>query len=185
LGTRYPPTGTRRRPGVPQGHRSVRDGRYRAAHDGCASRTRDMSDRPLQVGSRLVIPAGELRWRFDTPGGPGGQHANRSATRAELTFDLGASTSVPDDLRHRMLEHLGNRARSGVVTVSVDESRSQWRNRQMARRRMAEILGGALHEPRTRRPTRPTAGVRRRRLATKRHRAEKKRLRKKPDIDEF
>ena len=114
-------------------------------------------DEPLRVAPGLVIPADELRWHFDTSGGPGGQHANRSATRVELAFDLAASPAVPEALRARLLERLGARAPGGVVRVVVDESRSQWRNRQTARRRLAALLAEAGRVPRRRRPTRPTA----------------------------
>lgn len=139
---------------------------------------------PLRVARDLVIPAAELRWRFDPSGGPGGQHANRSATRVELSFDLGASPSLPDDLRDHMLSRLGTRARNGVIVVTVDESRSQWRNRVIARRRLAEALRGAAGGPRrTRIPTRPTRAARRRRLEMKRRRSETKKLRRRPDAD--
>jgi ribosome-associated protein len=138
-------------------------------------------DEPLRVAPGLVIPAAELRWRFDTAGGPGGQHANRSATRAELAFDIAASPSVPEALRIRLLERLGARAPGGVVRLVAAESRSQWRNRQTARHRLAAMLAEALHTPRRRRPTRPSAVSRLRRLADKRHRGEVRRSRRPPD----
>lgn len=141
-----------------------------------------MSD-AIPIDDELVIPARELEWRFDPAGGPGGQHANRASSRAELSFDLGASPSIPDDTKAHMLHRLGNRARNGVVTVSVDESRSQWRNRQIARRRMAELLRDATRVPARRRRTRPSPAVKRRRLDTKRHQALKKRLRRPPEPD--
>jgi ribosome-associated protein len=140
-----------------------------------------MSEDPIRVTAGVVIPAAELTWSFDPSGGPGGQHANRSATRVELRFDLGASPSVPDDLRRRMLQRLGTRAAGGVVTVRVDESRSQWRNRSLARRRLCAILRDASRTPRRRVPTVPGRAARRRRLDAKRHRSEIKRLRRRPD----
>jgi ribosome-associated protein len=140
-----------------------------------------MSEDPLRVGGRVVIPAGELEWRFDPSGGPGGQHANRASTRAELRFDLARSPSVPDDLRHRMLERLGSRAPDGVVSVTVDESRSQWRNRSLAKRRLANLLRDATRTPRRRIPTTPSRRAKRRRLEQKRRRSEKKRLRRPPE----
>ena len=102
---------------------------------------------PLDIRHDLTIPAGELSWRFDPSGGPGGQHANRASSRAELSFDLGASPSVPDRLKQRMLGNLGSRAAGGTVTVTVDESRSQWRNRALARKRLARLLREALRTP--------------------------------------
>lgn len=139
-----------------------------------------MSD-DLQVAPDLIIPTGELHWTFSTSGGPGGQHANRSATRAELRFDLGASRAMPDDVRGRMLERLGPRAAGGVVAVIVDETRSQWQNRQLARRRLQDLLRQALRRPVVRRPTRPSATARARRLEEKRHRSRVKRLRRPPE----
>jgi len=138
---------------------------------------------PLEIRTGLAIPAVELAWRFDTAGGPGGQHANRAASRAELSFDLGASPTVPDYLKNRMLENLGRRARTGIVTVAVDESRSQWRNRAIARKRMERLLRDACREPRHRRATKPSAGARRRRRDAKRRRSETKRLRRRPEVE--
>lgn len=134
----------------------------------------------LHVAPGLVLPAGELEWTFSTSGGPGGQHANRSQTRAELRFDLVASEAVPDELKSRMMERLGN----GVVMVTVDESRSQWRNRQLARRRLADLLREAMRPERRRKPTKPSRAARRRRLEGKRRRGRLKDLRKPPEIPE-
>jgi ribosome-associated protein len=141
-------------------------------------------DDPLRVAPGLIIPADELRWHFDPAGGPGGQHANRSATRVELTFDLAGSPSVPEPLRSRLLERLGPRAPGGVIRLVADETRSQWRNRLTARRRLTALLQEALRVRRRRRPTRPTAASRRRRLADKRHRAEVRRRRRRPEIED-
>jgi len=136
-------------------------------------------DDPLRIGD-LKIPAGELTWRFGTSGGPGGQHANRAATRAEIVLDLGASPSVPEHLKRRMLDRLGPRARNGIVTVAADDSRSQWRNRALARQRLQRLLTEALRLPRERRPTRPTAASRRRRREAKKRKSALKRLRREP-----
>jgi ribosome-associated protein len=144
-----------------------------------------MTEAPLVATDRLVIPVAELSWRFDTSGGPGGQHANKAASRAELSFDVAASPSLAPDVRDRILGRLGGRAPGGVLTVSVDESRSQWRNRILARRRMAQILADALApEPAPRRRTRPSSAARLRRLSAKRARAETKRLRRRPGIED-
>jgi ribosome-associated protein len=134
----------------------------------------------LRVSEDLVIPARELTWRFDPSGGPGGQHANRSATRVELRFDVTASSVLSDDLKARVLSRLGGE--DGVISVQTAESRSQWRNRQIARRRLASILVAAMRPPPpARRRTKPTRAARERRLSEKRVRAEKKRLRKPPE----
>ena len=142
-----------------------------------------MSD-DLHVNPDVVISGDELLWTFSTSGGPGGQHANRSNTRAELRFDVSTSPSIPDDVRSRMLTALQGRLVGGLVVVSVDESRSQWRNRQMARKRLAELLNEAARPPAPpRRRTRPTRAARQRRLDSKRRRSETKRLRRTPGID--
>jgi len=136
----------------------------------------------LPVGDR-IIPGSELSWSFGPSGGPGGQHANRSHTRAELSFDIAASGAFTDEEKHRLLTQLASRLRDGTITVTSDESRSQWRNRAMARRRLANLLEAALVVPRQRRPTRPSRAARRRRLDTKRRRAATKQLRRRPDAE--
>lgn len=133
----------------------------------------------LRVG-RFSIPEGELQWRFGPSGGPGGQHANRAHTRAELRFDLAATDVFPPQVRSRIEKSL--KLDDGVVVVVVDESRSQWRNRQTARRRLAERLQEAMVPPTPRRPTKPTRASRQRRLDDKRARSEKKRLRRRPPM---
>lgn len=137
----------------------------------------------LDIGNGVVIPDRELVWSFSTSGGPGGQHANRSASRAEVRFDLGASPSVPTDLKERMLARLGGRASRGVVVVTADESRSQWRNRQSARRRLSELLSDARKLPKTRRATRPSVSAKKRRIESKRHRSGIKQMRRPPEPD--
>ncbi|MEX1207688.1 MAG: alternative ribosome rescue aminoacyl-tRNA hydrolase ArfB [Acidimicrobiia bacterium] len=132
---------------------------------------------PISVGRLFTIPAGELQWRFEPSGGPGGQHANKSSTRAELIWDLAASPSVPEELRDRLISRLGGKAPGGILTVGVDETRSQWRNRSIARRRLAELLTDAAKEPKSRIGTTPSRATKRRRLERKRRRAEIKRMR--------
>ena len=135
----------------------------------------------LRVGDLFTIPAAELEWRFSASGGPGGQHANRSATRAELIFDVAGSDAVPGGLRDRLLERLESRLADGVITITADESRSQWRNRQAVRRRLAELLEEAARPPRPRRPTRVPRAAKERRLGEKRRRSETKEMRKPPE----
>lgn len=114
----------------------------------------------------------ELEWRFTGSGGPGGQHANTSNTRVELVFDVENSPSLGPHQRARLLEKLGP-----VVRVVASDERSQARNRQLALERLRAKLADGLHVPTTRRPTRPTAGSRQRRLETKQRRAALKRQR--------
>lgn len=138
----------------------------------------------LSIADAFTIPESELEWSFSTPGGPGGQHANRSATRAELSWNLAASAAVGDAVKERLLGALGARVRNGVITVTAGESRSQWRNRQMARRRMSEVLSQAMRVEAARRRTAVPRSAERRRLKAKRHRAAVKRMRRSPEQDE-
>ena len=137
----------------------------------------------LPVGDHFVIPESELRWSFTTSGGPGGQHANRTASQAELRWDFSASAAIDDELRNRLSTRLGSRARGGIVSVVATESRSQWQNRQRARRRLAELLEGAIREPPPRIATKPSKTARTSRVEGKRRLGEKKRLRRRPDLD--
>ena len=124
-----------------------------------------------------VVPDSELSWTFSPSGGPGGQHANRSNTRAEVRFDLARSPSIPESLKEHMLRRLGKRVVDGVVSVTADETRSQTQNRRIAVERLASVLNEAAHRPRRRRPTRPTASSRERRLEQKKRRSGVKRER--------
>lgn len=130
-----------------------------------------------------LIPARDLEWKFDPSGGPGGQHANRASSRVELSFDLQSSGVFPVELRDRMIERLAARAVHGIVRVVAADSRSQWRNRQVARRRLATLLEEAMRRPKQRRPTKPGRAARERRLEDKRHRSQKKAGRRPPDLE--
>ncbi len=123
----------------------------------------------LQVG-RLRIPEAELSWRYDTPGGPGGQLANRAATRVEVRWDVAGSPSVDEDDRRRLLAKLGP-----TVVATASDSRSQSRNRDVALERLRTQLGEALKRERPRRPTKPSKGAKTRRLDAKKQRGELKR----------
>src|SRR5471030_1436437 len=107
----------------------------------------------LRVTKGLSIPLDELAWRFTTSGGPGGQHANKTSTRAEVRFDVERSPSLGPRQRARLLERLGP-----VVRVASGEERSQSRNRDEALRRLATRLAEGLHTDRPRLPTKPTKG---------------------------
>jgi len=127
------------------------------------------------------IPEGELTWRFDPSGGPGGQHANRSSTRVELRFNVAASTVFEESTRRRLLDRLSSRLSAGAVVVTVDETRSQARNRDIARQRLDDLLAEAsAPDPPPRKPTKPSRRVRQRRSRRKQARADTKRLRRKP-----
>jgi ribosome-associated protein len=141
-----------------------------------------VADGDLPVRGSLVLPERELHWRFSRASGPGGQGVNTTDSRVELWFDLAGSPSVPEPLRKRALTRLSARLVDGVLTVVASEQRSQLRNRQTARERMAEILRAATAaDPPRRRPTRPSAGAKRRRLDAKTRRGAIKRLRGRPE----
>lgn len=129
----------------------------------------------LRVTRSLVIPLEELEWRFSTSGGPGGQHANRSSTRAEVRFDIEASPSLGPRQRARLLDRLGP-----VARAAAGEERSQARNRALALERLAGRLAAALAVERPRRPTAPTRSSVARRVEQKRRRGEVKRRRARP-----
>lgn len=130
----------------------------------------------LDIG-RYTIPAAELEESFVTSGGPGGQHANRSETAVQLRFDI-ASSSLPEDVRSKLLDRIGEHAE-----VTASDSRSQFRNRALARQRLQEKIEKALIDPPKRRRTRPTRASKRRRLEEKKARGRTKKLRKPPDIE--
>lgn len=137
-----------------------------------------MADDDLVVTPTLRIPRAELLVRFAASGGPGGQHANKAATRVELTFDAEHSPSLSEGQRNRIVERIGP-----VVRIVVDDERSQLRNREIAEARLVARLGSALHVERSRRPTKPSRGARQRRLDAKRQRSETKANRRRPDRD--
>jgi ribosome-associated protein len=124
---------------------------------------------PLPIDQGVVIPAEELGWRFSRASGPGGQGVNTTDSRVELVFDLARSRSLPEALRRRAMERLAPQLVAGVLVVVALEHRSQWRNRQAARLRLAALLRQAMAPPPPpRRPTRPSRGSVQRRLAAKR-----------------
>lgn len=137
-----------------------------------------MSD-DLVVTSTVRIPRHEIETSFSTSGGPGGQHANRNATRVDLRLDLEGSSAFTPAQRARVIERLGTELR-----VSADEERSQLRNRALAEEKLVARLQSALHVPRRRTRTKPTRGSKERRLSAKRQRGETKRLRRKPGRNE-
>ncbi|RTL64421.1 MAG: aminoacyl-tRNA hydrolase [Pseudonocardiaceae bacterium] len=141
-----------------------------------------MSDDGLVVRRNVVLPERELRWRFSRASGPGGQGVNTTDSRVELSFDVAGSPSIPDELRARAVARLGNRLVDGVLTIAASEHRSQLRNRDAARERLVNALREATKaDPPTRRPTKPSAGAKRRRMDAKTRRGAIKKLRGRPD----
>lgn len=129
------------------------------------------------VVGKLTIPGHQLEESFETSGGPGGQHANRTRSQVRLRLRI-VGSSLPEEIQARLVERLGD-----VVEVQASESRSQFRNRAIARRRLAEKISSALAETPPRRETKPTRAGRRRRLEEKRARSALKRQRRRPDVE--
>ena len=132
----------------------------------------------MPVRGRTAIPLREVIVRASRSSGPGGQHANKTASRIEASFDVMASTALTDEQKRRIISRLGPR----VVAVAQD-ARSQARNRELALERLARRLSGALTVHRPRQATRPTKASRQRRLEAKRRQSERKRDRGRPKDD--
>ena len=126
----------------------------------------------LRVTRGLTISLDDLEWRFTTSSGPGGQHANKTSTRAEVRFDVAGSTSLGPRQRAKLLERLGPEVR-----VAAGEERSQARNREVALLRLGARLADALRVERPRKPTAPSRAARARRLDDKRRQSVRKRER--------
>jgi len=138
-----------------------------------------MSTDHLRINGSLAIPLTEIELRASRSSGPGGQHANVTASRIEAVFDVNASESLSDSQRERILARLGPR-----VTAIAQDTRSQMRNRELALERLRERIAGALVVQRTRRDTKPSRGAKERRLKKKRVRSDVKRARKRPTGDD-
>ena len=132
---------------------------------------------------RFLPPEQELRERFIRSSGPGGQHVNRSETAVQLRFDSHNSQWLNADIQQRLLVLAGQRAdQQGVITIEASEHRSQLRNRQAARRRLAELIQRAHDKPKARRKTTPSAAQRRARLEQKKRRSQTLQMRRKPNM---
>jgi ribosome-associated protein len=133
-----------------------------------------MSGESIQVTRSVSIPRSEIDLRFSRSSGPGGQHAQKSDTRVEATFDVEASAALSDAQKRRVIAKAGP-----VLRAVAQDERSQWRNRELATARLVESLREALRVPRRRKPTKPSKAAVERRLEAKRRRAKVKRLRRK------
>ncbi len=138
-----------------------------------------MSADRLRIDGTLAIPLAEIELRASRSSGPGGQHANVTASRIEAVFDVRASEALDDGQRQRLLAKLGPR-----VTAIAQDTRSQTRNRELALERLRERIATALVVQRTRRDTRPSRGAKERRLKGKRVRSDVKRGRQRPSSDD-
>jgi len=138
----------------------------------------------VRVSRRVTIPASELGFRFTPSGGPGGQHANRSATRVELVWNVEESAALGPRQKARVRRALGRRVDAeGNLRLASAANRSQARNRRDVVARLARLVAGALEVPKGRVATKPSAAARDRRMRAKRRRGEVKRLRRTPPAE--
>jgi ribosome-associated protein len=131
----------------------------------------------LHVRPGISIPLDEVEVRAMRSSGPGGQHANVTASRIEASFDVRASSALTEAQKRRVMARCGP-----VVRAVAQDTRSQRRNRELALERLAGRIAGALTVRRPRKPTRPTRAAKERRLDKKRRRGETKRLRGRPEL---
>jgi ribosome-associated protein len=132
----------------------------------------------LRIDERLAIPLAEVELRASRSSGPGGQHANVTASRVEAVFDVRASAALDDARRARLLERAGP-----VVTAVAQEARGQARNRELALQRLAGKIAAGLVVPKRRRPSKPSRSAKKRRLEQKRRQGERKRARRRPGAE--
>lgn len=135
------------------------------------------------IPAGLVIPASDLSEQFSRSSGPGGQHVNTSDSRVQLSLDLASASFLTEVQRERVLSRLAPRLSGTVVTVASEKQRSQMKNRQDARTRLAQLLREALAPPVQRRATKPSRNSRRRRVQSQQRRSEIKRNRRRPRLD--
>jgi ribosome-associated protein len=136
-------------------------------------------DDPMPLGRHTSLPLREIELRASRSSGPGGQHANVTASRVEASFDVAASPTLTEEQKRRVIARCGPR-----VTAIAQDARSQSRNRELALERLQRRLINALTVPRTRHATRPTQTSVRRRLDRKRRQAERKRTRRRPTAED-
>jgi len=132
----------------------------------------------IRITPKIAIGEDEIREDFIRASGPGGQNINKVSTAVQLRFNVAKSSSLPDDVRERLINLAGKRiTENGILIISARRFRSQERNRQDAMARLAELIRRAETKPRVRRKTRPSSASKQRRLENKHHRSEVKRTR--------
>lgn len=133
----------------------------------------------MRITSSVAVPLAEVVVRASRSSGPGGQHANVTSSRIEVSFDVVASTALSAAQKARVTGRVGP-----VVRAVAQDGRSQQRNRELALERLRGRLAGALHVPRSRRPTRPTKGSKVRRVEAKKRTGQIKRARRRPSAED-
>jgi len=133
----------------------------------------------MPLGHGVAIPLAEIELRASRSSGPGGQHANVTASRIEAVFDVDSSQALDERSRERLRRRAGPR-----ITAIAQDARGQARNRELALKRLQAKLRDGLRAPRRRRPTKPGRGAREKRLQDKRHRSARKQNRRRPSADD-
>ena len=149
-------------------------------------RIRPLNRLGIEINSRLLIPSKELRWRFSRSSGPGGQGVNTTDSRVELIFDIKRCCAIENSQKQRLIERLGNRCINNCLKIVAKEERSQYQNRQLALKRLRDLLREGLNPSKAaRKATKPTGGSKKRRIKIKRHRSALKQSRqRKPVIND-
>lgn len=139
----------------------------------------------IRVTEDIQIPESELRFEFIRASGPGGQKVNKTATAAQLRFDVRHSPWLPEDVRQRLMRLARKRiSEEGILVITARRFRSQERNRDDAIDRLIHLIRSAAQRPKPRRKTRPPAAAKERRLRDKRHRSRIKQLRRQEPVSE-
>jgi ribosome-associated protein len=138
-----------------------------------------MVETRIPISHSIKIPTAELLFKTSRSGGPGGQNVNKLETRVEVLFDVEHSPSIPEHCRQRLLEKLSPHIdSSGILHSVAQDTRSQWKNKQLALERLVDLLKSGLIIPKKRIATKPTLSGREGRLRTKKARSQTKKLRK-------